>query len=95
MGLESLEVSEENRWSCEIFVRPRDRRGHAQDDARVSDWVRDFATELEPHARPQTYVNFEAQVERAPNATFSGASQARLASLRARYDLAGVFLQLR
>lgn len=67
----------------------------SEDDARVTDWVRDFATELGPYAGAQTYINFEAQVERATNAIFSEASQARLASLRARYDPAGVFLPLR
>ena len=66
-----------------------------QDDARVADWVRDFARELGPHAGTQTYINFEARVERAPNATFSEASLARLTSLRARYDPAGMFLPMR
>jgi len=63
-----------------------------QDDARVNAWVHEFATELEPYAGPQTYVNFEGRVEHALDATTSGAIQARLASLRARYDPAGVFL---
>ena len=66
-----------------------------QDEARMTDWVRDYARKLEPHCGIQSYINFEAKIERVPNATFSEASRARLAALWARYDPAGVFLKPR
>ncbi|MBL8179097.1 MAG: FAD-binding oxidoreductase [Bryobacterales bacterium] len=62
------------------------------DDARVTDWVRQFATKMQPYASAGFYPNYEANAEGgAIAAAFGEEKYQRLVAIKRQYDPGNVF----